>query len=154
MVEQLLRQGGDAPTDILSLRAQVRERHPAFHWMLEFPEVFYAERRDPLEGGHANRAAWIDAFIGNPPFAGKNVITESNGEGYIDWLKSLHEGAHGAADLCAHFFRRAFILLGKHGTLGLIATNTIAQGDTRASGLATMLRGGGLIYEATRSIEW
>ena len=30
---------------------------------------------------------------------------------YLPWLQTLHEGAHGNADLVAHFFRRAFDLL-------------------------------------------
>lgn len=35
----------------------------------------------------------------------------------------------------AHFFRRCFQLVRSGGALGLIATNTIAQGETRSSGL-------------------
>jgi hypothetical protein len=37
---------------------------------VEFPEVFYGERPDPLDGGQVNRVAWMDAFVGNPPFHG------------------------------------------------------------------------------------
>jgi hypothetical protein len=40
------------------------------------------------------------------------------------------------------------------GTLGLIATNTIAQGDTRASGLRFVCNNGGMIYNATRRYKW
>ncbi|MDX2013562.1 MAG: type IIL restriction-modification enzyme MmeI, partial [Myxococcaceae bacterium] len=90
----------------------------AFHWALEFPEVFHGKRPDPLEADQANKAAWMDAFVGNPPFAGKNGITDANGERYLPWLQTVHEGAHGNADLSAHFFRRAFHLLGVHGTIG------------------------------------
>ena len=32
---------------------------------------------------------------------------------YLHWLQTLHEGAHGNADLVAHFFRRAFGLLAR-----------------------------------------
>ena len=94
-----------------------------FHWQIEFPEVF--DRANP----------GFDAIIGNPPFAGKNTVAAGNTRGYPDWLKETHEGSHGNADLVAHFFRRAFSLLRGGGTFGLIATNTIAQGDTRATGL-------------------
>lgn len=66
----------------------------------------------------------------------------------------MAQGAHGNADLSAHFFRRADSLLGRHGTIGLIATNTIAQGDTRASALQPMLAKGYVIYDATRSMLW
>ena len=56
--------------------------------------------------------------------------------------------------MVAHFFRRAFRLLKKGGTFGLIATNTIGQGDTRATGLATILGEGGAISHATRRLKW
>jgi hypothetical protein len=94
-----------------------------FHWEIEFPEVF--EREDP----------GFDAFVGNPPFGGKNTVAAGNVAHYPNWLQALHEETHGNADLVAHFFRRAFNLLRQSGAFGLIATNTIAQGDTRASGL-------------------
>lgn len=113
-----------------------------FHWELEFPEVF--SRANP----------GFDAFVGNPPFAGKNTIIGMGGAFYIEWLKALHEGSHGNADLVAHFFRRVFSLLRRTGTFGLIATNTIAQGDTRGSGLRWIVQHGGLIYGATRRYKW
>ncbi|HRI72217.1 MAG TPA: N-6 DNA methylase, partial [Polyangium sp.] len=115
---------------------------PAFHWEIEFPEVF----------GRANPG--FDCFVGNPPFAGKNTITATSGDLYIDWLKVLHEESHGNADLVAHFFRRAFNNLRKQGTMGLIATNTIAQGDTRSTGLRWIRKHGGHIYNATRRYKW
>jgi len=113
-----------------------------FHWEIEFPEVF--SRDNP----------GFDCFVGNPPFAGKNTILASNGELYIQWLKSIHEEAHGNADLVAHFFRRAFNRLRAGGTFGLIATNTIAQGDTRQTGLRWICKNGGTIYDATRRYKW
>ena len=113
-----------------------------FHWEIEFPEVFAREN------------AGFDAIVGNPPFAGKNTISAAYGPIYLSWLQTLHEGAHGNADLVAHFFRRGFGLIRERGTFGLIATNTIGQGDTRATGLATILRDDGVIYRATRRLQW
>ena len=113
-----------------------------FHWEIEFPEVF--ERENP----------GFDAFVGNPPFAGKNALAAGNVSGYPDWLKALHEESHGNADLVAHFYRRAFNLVRDGGALGLIATNTIAQGDTRSSGLRWICEHGGEIYRATRRVKW
>jgi hypothetical protein len=115
---------------------------PPFHWEIEFPEVF------------ARQNGGFDAIIGNPPFAGKNTVAAGNRSGYGSWLQTLHEGAHGNADLVSHFFRRAFVLLRQDGVLGLIATNTIGQGDTRASGLTAILRDGGAILRATRRLKW
>lgn len=112
------------------------------HWPLVFPEVF--ARANP----------GFDAILGNPPFAGKNGIIAGNPPYYLDWLQTVHPGAHGNSDLCAHFFRRAFVLLRQGGCFGLLATNTIAQGDTRASGLAWIRRQGGEIYRALRRYRW
>jgi hypothetical protein len=113
-----------------------------FHWDLEFPEVFSEER-----GG-------FDVFVGNPPFAGKNTIAEGSPDGILDWFKQLHPESHGNADLVAHFFRRCFDLLRHGGSLGLIATNTIAQGDTRSTGLRWICLNGGTIYAARKRYKW
>ena len=113
-----------------------------FHWQIEFPEVF--DRENP----------GFDTMVGNPPFAGKNTLAASNVDSYPDWLKQAHAESHGNADLVAHFFRRAFNLIRPGGTFGLIATNTIAQGDTRASGLRWICTNGGEIYHARRRVKW
>jgi hypothetical protein len=148
----------DAEAELRGLQVALREEcKPAvvpFHWMVEFPEVFYAERPDPLNGGKITGGAYVDGFVGNPPFAGKNGISETNGPLYLSWLQVVHEGAHGNADLSAHFFRRAASLLGKHGTLGLIATNTIGQGDTRATGLQWLVKNGFGLYGAEVDMKW
>ena len=113
-----------------------------FHWAIEFPEVFSGA--DP----------GFDAIVGNPPFAGKNTTIAGHRANYLPWLQTLHAGAHGNADLVAHFFRRAFGLLRQGGAFGLIATNTIGQGDTRNTGLAAILGEGGAIIRATRRLKW
>jgi hypothetical protein len=128
---------------------EIRERLAAgergirpFHWDLEFPEVFSSDR-----GG-------FEVFVGNPPFAGKNTIAEGSPDGILDWFKQLHPESHGNADLVAHFFRRCFSLLRPGGSLGLIATNTIAQGDTRSTGLRWICLNGGTIYAARKRYKW
>ena len=124
---------------------ELRRKEPPlapFHWEIEFPEVF--DRENP----------GFDSVMGNPPFAGKNTVAAANVAGYPDWLKQVHEESHGNADLVAHFFRRAFGLLRTGGTSGLIATNTIAQGDTRSTGLRWICTNGGEIYQARRRVKW
>lgn len=113
-----------------------------FHWEVEFPEVF--EREYP----------GFDAVVGNPPFAGKNSVAGANTASYPDWLKHAHEESHGNADLVAHFYRRAFDLIRRDGAFGLIATNTIAQGDTRSTGLRWICQHGGEIYNAKKRVKW
>ncbi len=127
-------------------RDEIEERRHAdpplapFHWQLEFPEVF--ERPQP----------GFDAFVGNPPFMGGSKISSTGGAAYLDWLLALHEDAHGNADLVAHFFRRAFNLVRAGGSIGLIATNTIAQGDTRSTGLRWICTHGGEIFARTETV--
>jgi hypothetical protein len=134
-------EGGRLETIAEELRAAEPPIVP-FHWQVEFAEVF----------GRANPG--FDAIVGNPPFAGKNTLLNSNPEHYLDWLQTVHEGAHGNSDLVAHFFRRAYELLREGGAFGLIATNTIAQGDTRATGLRWMRQHRATIYEARRRYRW
>ena len=128
--------------DWLDERRKVEPPLAPFHWEVEFPEVF--DRENP----------GFDAIVGNPPFAGKNTVAAANVPRYPDWLKQVHEESHGNADLVAHFFRRAFDRVRENGTFGLIATNTIAQGDTRSTGLRWICEHGGDIYHARRRVKW
>jgi hypothetical protein len=113
-----------------------------FHWEIEFPEVFGRDN-----GG-------FDCIVGNPPFLGGSRISSSFGPHYLDWLLSLHQESHGNGDLVAHFFRRAFKLLRQLGCFGLIATNTIGQGDTRTTGLQWICSQMGRIYNGRRRRRW
>ena len=137
---QLVIEVGDDAGDRLS--KEVNLGLDSFHWSIEFPEVF--ERKNP----------GFDAIVGNPPFAGKNSVAAANIDGYPDWIKQIHPESHGNADLVAHFFRRAFDLIRADGTVGLIATNTIGQGDTRSTGLRWICKNDGTIYRARRRISW
>jgi hypothetical protein len=106
-------------------RAALKGKRP-FHWCLEFPEVF----------NHAAGGGGFAAIIGNPPFKGGQKLTGIFGDEYREYLvKHLGRGQRGSADLVAYFFLRMASLLRTDGHFGLIATNTIAQGDTREVGL-------------------
>jgi N-6 DNA Methylase len=112
------------------------------HWDLVFPDVF--DRNNP----------GFDVFVGNPPFACNNTFIQGYPEGILDWFKQLHPESGGLCDLVAHFFRRCFLLLRSGGSLGLIATKTIAQGDTRSSGLRWICLNGGDIFSARKRYKW
>jgi len=112
------------------------------HWQIEFPDVFNRDQPG------------FDVFVGNPPFAGKNTIAKGSPDGILDWFKHLHPESHGNSDLVAHFFRRCFQLLRACGSMGLIATKTIAQGDTRSTGLRWICMNGGIIYAARKRYKW
>ncbi|WP_390895577.1 Eco57I restriction-modification methylase domain-containing protein [Stieleria tagensis] len=115
---------------------------PAFHWEIEFPEVFSREN-----GG-------FDAFVGNPPFAGHITLASCHRDFYTDYLREQHQGSGGKCDLVAFFFRQTFTNIRVGGTLGLIGTNTIRQGATRASGLGAICKSGGSIFNVTRRLRW
>ncbi|MEO8609319.1 MAG: type IIL restriction-modification enzyme MmeI [Chloroflexota bacterium] len=118
-------------------------RYNPFHWELEFPEVFPNER-----GG-------FDAFVGNPPFQGGQHLTGQLGIPYRNYLVDfIANGQKGSADLCAYFFLRAHGNLRTGGTFGLIATNTIAQGDTRDVGLIQLEKTGATLYRAYNDLVW
>jgi hypothetical protein len=114
-----------------------------FHWPLEFPEVFVRPR-----GG-------FDEIVGNPPFLGGQKITGALGTKYRDWLvNAIAEGRKGSADLVAYFFLRTFSLLREGGGFGLLAVNTIAEGDTRQVGLESMIKMGATIHAAYPNEPW
>jgi hypothetical protein len=113
-----------------------------FHWEIEFPEVF--SRGNP----------GFDSVVGNPPFLGGLRISSLLGMIYFQYLTTQNDGAGHMCDLVAYFFRRSFAVLRSGGTLGLIATNSIAQGDTRNGGLAWICQRGGTIFSARRRLRW
>jgi type I restriction-modification system DNA methylase subunit len=118
--------------------------HRPFHWWLEFPEVFERKGR-----------AGFDAVVGNPPFGGKNTLLAANGDGYIKLLQQQYPHAHGNSDLAAYFFLRAVDVLRKGGTFGLVASNTIAQGDTLDTGLRHLCNERGLtVFAALKDHPW
>ena len=113
-----------------------------FHWEIEFPEVF--DRENP----------GFDAIVGNPPFAGVTTLSESSHASYTDWLRMQFPDSGGKCDLVAFFFRHAARLLRTSASVGFVSTNTIAQGDTRRSGLQPLIRSGMFIYNAVRRLTW
>ncbi len=116
-----------------------------FHWPFEFPEVFL---------DHGRRG--FDAFVGNPPFMGGQKITGNFGVPYRDWLVDVvAEGRRGSADLCAYFYLADYSRLQEGSCMGLIATNTIGQGDTLDVGLAQLEESQSpSIYRAISEIPW
>jgi hypothetical protein len=113
-----------------------------FHWEIEFPEVF------------ARKTKGFDAILGNPPFLKGNQISRALGPSYQDWTISAFAAAGGQTDLVAYFFQRAYALLRVDGCLGLLATQTISQGDSRRASLELITSEGGVIYCAVRRLKW
>jgi hypothetical protein len=119
-----------------------KTRRP-FHWPLEFPEVFCREN-----GG-------FDAFVGNPPFLGGQIISGTFGSSYRGYLAqhlSIDQAA--TADLVVFFFLRAFSLTRRTGYLGLLSRRSLAEGKNREIGLEQLIKGGVTIYTAHTNIPW
>lgn len=130
-----------------NLKRILGDRTP-FHWPLEFPEVFVGAVREGWEPG-------FSAIIGNPPFMGGKKITGPLGSAYRAYLvEYLAYGRRGNADLSAYFFLRAGQLARQFGDVALLATNTIAQGDTREVGLEQLVERGFTIPRAVVSRPW
>ncbi|TXH28814.1 MAG: SAM-dependent DNA methyltransferase [Mycobacterium sp.] len=119
------------------------ERWKPLHWVIEAADVV-------LDNGG------FDAVVGNPPFLGGIKISGAMGGNVREWLSGVLAtgGSGGRADLVAYFFLRATSLLQANGTLGLIATNTVAQGDSREVGLDAMVTNGFTITRAIQSRSW
>ncbi|WP_049576382.1 Eco57I restriction-modification methylase domain-containing protein [Nocardiopsis sp. SBT366] len=113
------------------------------HWALEFPEVMG-------EGGQGG----FDAVVGNPPFIGGKRLTGAVGVDVREYLVvDIAKGKRGHADLCSYFLLRNLAIAPK-GRTGIIATNTIAQGDTREVGLDQVVTRDWTIYRAVKSQVW
>ncbi|MFG2137818.1 Eco57I restriction-modification methylase domain-containing protein [Streptomyces sp. NPDC048650] len=117
------------------------ERRPV-HWPLVFPEVF------SLRGG-------FDAIVGNPPFLGGPKVSAAFGSAYRAYVVEYLANGVGRtnADLVAYFVLRASQFSGRRGHIGLLATNTLSQGDTREVGLDQLSRSH-TIRGAVKSAPW
>lgn len=73
---------------------------------------------------------------------------------YTEWLRLSNPETGGKADLAAFFFRRCYDLIPHASTVGLIATNSISQGDSRKSSLMYICEHGGNIIFARRRVRW
>lgn len=124
------------------LKGPRKEPIRPFHWALEFPEVM--------------RRGGFDAVVGNPPFIGGTLIKGRAGKDFLVYLGRVIAGgntAGGRADLCSYFLLRN-TLIASRGYVGIIATNTISQGDSREVGLDQVIDKGWAIRRAEKSRPW
>ncbi|MFV8754700.1 Eco57I restriction-modification methylase domain-containing protein [Nannocystaceae bacterium ST9] len=88
----------------------------AFHWPLEFPEVFHRTPRG------------FDVIVANPPFLGSQLIRAAFGSAATDYL---HSRSGMLVDLCGLFMLRFRDLLNDRSAFGVVAPNSIAQAKMR-----------------------
>jgi len=128
---------------VLEEKNKFLSEYAPFHWSLEYPEIFLNQENKGF-----------DIIIGNPPFMGGSSISTNFGNLFLKFVKESFEDSYAQADLSAYFFRKVYQLIGDHGFVGMVATNTIAQGDTRRTGLSHLLKKDGFIYYADRFVHW
>ena len=115
----------------------------AFHWPLEFPEVF------------AQGRLGFDALIGNPPFVGGRRMRGALGDATLNWLACRWPHASLNSDFCIFFYLAAVQLLRPKGSFGFLGTKTIGQGDTARTGLGYLLQNEGVVIRyALSSFDW
>lgn len=119
-------------------------QHQPAHYPLAFPEVFSAGRTA------------FDAVVGNPPFLGGSKLSAAFSSRYREHLVgAIVGGIRGTADLIAYFARRNLAVAApQDGQVGMIGTNSLAQGDTRDVSLVPAISDGADIRAAVKSREW
>jgi len=124
-------------------RESLGNRRP-LHWPLAFPEI--------MERGGFN------AFVGNPPFMGGSKLETQFGADWryylVSYIASNITGIRGGADLCTYFLLRASSLICNGGCIGFIATNSIAQGDSRIVGLDQLIQKKMVVFRAIPDAPW
>ena len=82
-------------------------------------------------------------------------ITGVAGVAFREYLvRWIADGRKGSVDLVVYFFLRAADIARSTGSLGLLATNTIAQGNARDVGLSHLLKDEWAIFRAVKSRPW
>jgi hypothetical protein len=135
----------ESQKELLQQASSFLDKHKILHWSLEFPQVFL---------GANGSSSGFEVIVGNPPFLGGKRISSDIGLGFMSFLRMQYSPAINTADLCSYFFRLAFKYISSLGSMGMIATNTISQTDTRQTGLKVILINGGKIHYADRFVKW
>ncbi len=101
------------------------KRKHFFHWELEFPNIFFGSRGQPL-----GERAGFDVVIGNPPYVRQEQLSADK-----PFFQEHYEVYHGVADLFVYFFAQGLRLLRKDGRLVYISSNSWLRAN-----YATLLR--------------
>ena len=120
-------------------RPPMAQSRVPFHWPIAFPEIF-------------SNGSGFDAVVSNPPFLGGQKIAPTFGSDYRELaVEKLAHARKGSADLVAYFLLRAAEI---STYAGLVATNTVGQGETSDVGLAQVLESGNVVFRAESSLAW
>ncbi len=92
-----------------------------FHWELEFPEVFFDERKRKENGG-------FDAVVGNPPYVRQEGLGDDKPA-----FKEMYAVFNSIADLYTYFIERGHTLLSTGGRFGMITANKFMRANYAAA---------------------
>jgi len=95
----------------------IARRHRAFHWPIEFPDVWFTERGWRAQPG-------FDAVIGNPPYVRMERFKDL--KPFLAGAYATHESR---ADLYVYFVERAHRLLRPGGRFGMILSNKFLRAN-------------------------
>ena len=126
-------------------RSFAADHHPVvpFHWEIEFPEVF--DRENP----------GFDAFVGNPPFVGKNTHLDGHAARLSRLAQDDSTRNRTATPTSSPISSVArFDLLRSGGTLRPDRHQHDRPGRHADHGLRWICTHGGTIYAATRRKKW
>jgi len=89
-----------------------------FHWELEFPEVFFGEDGEKLDG------AGFDAVIGNPPYVRQEQL-----QALKEYFSTSYTVYSSVADLYSYFLEQGYELLSDRNQLGFIVSNKFTRAE-------------------------
>ncbi|MGD1852587.1 MAG: DNA methyltransferase, partial [Cyanophyceae cyanobacterium] len=96
-----------------------------------------------------------DAIVGNPPFLGGHRMRQELGDEYVEQVfKKFPNLQNQQIDFASHWFHTAHRHLKSQGRAGLVATNSISQGKSRAASLERITNEGGYLHEAISTQSW
>ncbi|SMF06597.1 hypothetical protein SAMN02745866_00504 [Alteromonadaceae bacterium Bs31] len=120
-----------------------KQDRKAFHWCLEFPEVFHS------------KDAGFDAVVGNPPYVGGQKISGALGKSVSNYLKHIKTWkVKSSVDLVVYFALHAAEIVHKTGSVGLVVRRSISEGKNKEAGLDQLISNGCVIYSAKTDISW
>ena len=93
------------------------------------------------------------AIVGNPPYLGVRKLRQELGDEYVERLFERYP-ANRTADFVTYWFTRALDTLRPGERAGFVATNSIAQNESREASLDRVLAAGATLTDAWRSYPW
>ena len=93
-----------------------------------------------------------DFIVGNPPFLGGKYLRVERGDEYAEKIYTSFSGSKGQPDYCVFWFQKAHNSSAKR--IGLVGTNSIAQGISRKASLEYITTNKGIIINAISTQVW